>query len=655
MKRPLAVGKRRAGMKTHYRVALVVYHSTWPAAMPCRKVMRITFVIHDTPQQSEFTTRDWQRPSARFADVGRGQTVPHRYIFVPDPLIAAFAHDPLAVGVYVAIARLTFAAKGAVSVAARELCAWVGSDRAADRAAMMRRIVKLEERGWLVVTRTPAAKHSLLPTWGRDNGGCARPWRFEKADSGRPSHLRGRRVPLALLDDYIGRLDPQPGHGRALICRYFTRPLIDLVDIGTYAIGLRAEIAPTPRLQYLGLCHEKLMQTPAGLPVLLQQAQAGGLATLVNDVRVLVTLSIQGCARLNLELPLQVQNEALAGAQGSGSVSGSVDGSTGGSSTKRHEYHHSRDADGQNVRRDSAAPLIARDVRMGNQKINHDSSDRNYVGLVGGDITRDQTVGEQPERPLNYSGQHRSIFDDAGTRLGQSLARDVAEGHRMLNPNRPILLGEWYELLELQVAHSAEQMLVWQARAHRATTPRLSGIGPAYYRACATHVARDCSAPSQQRQQPPLSNRASTLASPPLDPERDALLRKMGVRARHQIADVPLEVISAWHNALAHPDFTTQFASPVGFAVAQMRLGLLPPSSDELGQWAVRTRQKTDRYHSERHIATTTISGDSLAAEQELEARVRRIAPPDADVEMLCEIARLLEAGATDAAIRAHL
>jgi hypothetical protein len=45
---------------------------------------------------------------------------------------------------------------------------------------------------------------------------------------------------------YLGRLDPQPGHGSALISRYFTQPLLDLVDIGIYAIGLRAEVAPSP-------------------------------------------------------------------------------------------------------------------------------------------------------------------------------------------------------------------------------------------------------------------------------------------------------------------------------------------------------------------------------------------------------------------------
>src|SRR5205085_251618 len=90
-----------------------------------------------------------------------------RYVLVADSLIRAYAHDPLAVGVYVAIARI-LAAKEAVPLAARDLVAWMGSDRDADRAAIMRRIVKLEKDGWVIAERAVATKHRLLPTWGRD-------------------------------------------------------------------------------------------------------------------------------------------------------------------------------------------------------------------------------------------------------------------------------------------------------------------------------------------------------------------------------------------------------------------------------------------------------------------------------------------------------
>ena len=122
-------------------------------------------------------------------------SIPH-YVLVPDGLILAFAHDPLAVGVYVAIARLVVVAKAAVPLAARDLAAWIGSEREADRAAIMRRIVKLEEGGWVIAARTRAAKHLLLPTWGRDQEGVVRPWQPDHLNAGRPTHIRGRRVPL---------------------------------------------------------------------------------------------------------------------------------------------------------------------------------------------------------------------------------------------------------------------------------------------------------------------------------------------------------------------------------------------------------------------------------------------------------------------------
>jgi hypothetical protein len=115
------------------------------------------------------------------------RVIPFRYVLVPDPLIVSFAYDPLAVGVYAAIARLALVAKGPVSVAARDLVVWMGSDRDADRAAIMRRIVKLVGDGWLSIERTAAAKHRLLPTWGCDQSDTVRPWRFDVADSGRPS------------------------------------------------------------------------------------------------------------------------------------------------------------------------------------------------------------------------------------------------------------------------------------------------------------------------------------------------------------------------------------------------------------------------------------------------------------------------------------
>jgi hypothetical protein len=76
--------------------------------------MRITFVVHAT----------YARPGGRVVEQSHQFAPPRarcgeepqridRYVLVPDGLILAFAHDPLAGSVYTAIARLAMAAKDA--------------------------------------------------------------------------------------------------------------------------------------------------------------------------------------------------------------------------------------------------------------------------------------------------------------------------------------------------------------------------------------------------------------------------------------------------------------------------------------------------------------------------------------------------------------
>ena len=77
--------------------------------------MRITFVVH-TPfarPDGRVVERSCQSAPPR-AQCGEESQRTDRYVLVPDGLIHAFAHDPLAVGVYTAIARLAMAAKDAV-------------------------------------------------------------------------------------------------------------------------------------------------------------------------------------------------------------------------------------------------------------------------------------------------------------------------------------------------------------------------------------------------------------------------------------------------------------------------------------------------------------------------------------------------------------
>jgi hypothetical protein len=77
------------------------------------------------------------------------------------------------------------------------------------------------------------------------------------------------------------------------------------------------------------------------------------------------------------------------------------------------------------------------------------------------------------------------------------LAVSLIAGHRALNPARPLHTGEWHELLELQQAYGADQLLIWQARASRAKSEQPYGVTPAYYHACAARAASDAYRPSR--------------------------------------------------------------------------------------------------------------------------------------------------------------
>jgi hypothetical protein len=234
-----------------------------------------------------------------------------------------------------------------------------------------------------------------------------------------------------------------------------------------------------------------------------------------------------------------------------------------------------------------------------------------------------------------------------------TLMPSVAIGHRKLNPTRTILPGEWHELLLLQNAQGAEQLLTWQARARRATTERPYGVTPAYYQACAAQAVCDTYRPAITWSASAFGdcNGASETArvSAKLDPACDALLREMGICERHHLGAISYDLIAAWQTALTHPGMLAQFTSPVGFAVAQMRRGNASPPIAELDRWAERARRKDDRYEVWRYMDVPAIADDVIAHEQQLETRVRAIAPPNADLADLCELARCIEAGASDA------
>lgn len=235
------------------------------------------------------------------------------YLRAPDKLLRQHAFDPLVVGVYLAIARCALSLRGPAPLSPADLAAWSDGRRSRD-IAVMRRIRRLLDDGWLIAAPGRAVKLRLLPTWG----GAALPWRFDDAQSGKPANLRVRRIPIDLLDSYIGRIDPQPGRRPALITRYFNRPLIGLADLGAYAIAAVTDVAPTPQLCSSGLFDAAEPQSPRPLLDLLTDAARQCLTICDGDEAYPITPSVHGW-------------RLLERGERNGSANGSVNGSANGS------------------------------------------------------------------------------------------------------------------------------------------------------------------------------------------------------------------------------------------------------------------------------------------------------------------------------------
>jgi hypothetical protein len=298
--------------------------------------------------------------------------------------------------------------------------------------------------------------------------------------------------------------------------------------------------------------------------------------------------------------------------------------------------------------------LIAWDVGMIHESTNHDST-ADHVRSGGG-----RSRGRGDRQAVTHALRELDVLASADhpvetplcDLIPAALDAEVVAGHRLLNPARMLRAGEWLELLALQTAHGAEKILIWQTRASRSTVERPFGVTPAYYHACAARAAwaadRPCAAPGSAataRRDIPTSK---PFAAPVCDPTCEALLRAMGVRERKLLGAVPHTLIAAWAEVITHPGLAARFDSPIGFAVRQMRQGQAPPPHTELDRWAERMRRTTDRYEAWRYIEHQNAGMEKAADERQLEARVRAIAPPNADLADLCELARAIEAGATD-------
>lgn len=563
------------------------------------------------------------------------------YLRAPDRLLRAYANDPLAVGVYLAVARCAVANQGRVPLSAADLAAWVGTPRERD-VNVMRRLKRLLDDGWLVAEAELGVKRRLCPTWGQDASGTTRPWDWQAPQLGKPEAVRTRRVPTDLLDTYLGRLDPQPGRRPATITRYFDRPLLDLSDIGAYALCTLVVAEPTLHLRRLGLFAGGGPVAPYKPAELLQKAARCMLLITEDEAIVMVLPSPAGWRKLGYDVQPHTATDP------SGSLRGSRRGS---------------DSGQQGI---SDEPVDQEGFAASEREQEYLPDDVPAHTWESWESWRESTNPPPPHtQGAGGGGPTVSVLsaESHTATLPATLELDakVHAGHLALNLQRPIRPGEWLELLQLQRDHGAERLLVWQARAARAERDPDRRIVPAYYAACAAEeacasigqdvaLAELCvSIPTEppavqsaapQRAPVEVSSRVTVL----VDPACDALLQAMGVRQRSSLAGVPYVLIAAWNEAVQHPGMAARFADPVAFAVSQLAAHVAPPTLAELERWV------SWQHPGKRNAPPQLIAANEPppAAEETAWASHARVLLPDACADDRALLTSFLVQGAAD-------
>ena len=174
-----------------------------------------------------------------------------RYVRIPQRLLIAAAYTPLTVGVYSLIARLFLVAQAPVALSASDV---KGYDPTLSRGAVQRVLSKLVDQGWLLAHEQPGRKTTYQPTWGRVHG-AAVPWRVGTPDWDRPRHIGSVCLDVRLLDLFLGKLTCHPTRA-AIVTRYVTAPLLQLSDVGGYALLLGGLPGTTPQLTAWGLARD---------------------------------------------------------------------------------------------------------------------------------------------------------------------------------------------------------------------------------------------------------------------------------------------------------------------------------------------------------------------------------------------------------------
>jgi hypothetical protein len=161
----------------------------------------------------------------------------------------------------------------------------------------------------------------------------------------------------------------------------------------------------------------------------------------------------------------------------------------------------------------------------------------------------------------------------------------IAGGHRLLNPGRAILAGEWWELARMQQQYGVADLLIWQARAARRREP-IEQITPDYYQVCAERAALECWQAVGSAEPPPV--RASVAPTPPLR----AQLEQLGIGHTADLGQLDPALVAAWVAASQHPDWSLIWSDPGAAARALLLRGEAPPDAATIARRAAARKQQ---------------------------------------------------------------
>ncbi len=541
------------------------------------------------------------------------RTLDQRFIVIPLDIVFAYQDRPLVSGVYAGIARLSESAKQAVPISRADLARWCDATRDDGLGTGSKRAIDdLRNGGYLSQAGGDGRKLHLLPAWGWDRSDQPRPWRFTRPDRARPDGLAFVSIPLILFDAYLGWLTPHPDTP-ASIARYFDVPLLDLTDIGFYAVCQLGTLCPTPRLIHLGLVDQEGVRPPPSLDELLERAANGTLTTIRDGGIVTVRLSPEGEREHERRCTIPSEPSGAPGADPSvdpsNGCTGSADGSVDSESHKASGHGESQLIHPKNT---------AWDIHDQNQLTNSDPpptrcTDAHAGARVGevvvstGFVSGSEQPSEDPSpQPSNTSAAARENIHLLLPDTFAALDALIVMGHQALNVERVIPAAEWWGLLALQQEHGREALLTWQLRAAGAGRHE---VRLAYYLACAAQAAfgtigRRKATPKQREgtlappidpppaaPPPPRNKAALTAPVGALDPNRKLLLedieRLIGERIRHpeKLAAVPLVCLARWRDVAGHPGLR-RWSDRLGYLISEAATGHDPPSHEELSCWA---------------------------------------------------------------------